>query len=134
MKKLLNTVLVIIELFVFVSAIAGAYALIWLEGMGMPLSFLSDSPFRSFVVPGIILGLVVGGGSLFAAIASIARWRVRPEAVAVSGFGLIIWIFTEMYIIKAVNWMQILYFGLGTLILVFLILLQKLEIRNLKRL
>ena len=44
-----------------VSSAIGAVMGIFLGGAGVPREYLDGSPFSSFVVPGVILGLVVGG-------------------------------------------------------------------------
>ena len=98
----------------------------------MPLSILQFSPFRDFLIPGLILGIVFGIGS-FATI--VALWfrpawsfgttltRVTGEhwswsaAVAV-GLGQVIWIVTQMLMVHGTYWVQFVYGGLGLLIIV----------------
>jgi ABC-type transport system involved in cytochrome bd biosynthesis fused ATPase/permease subunit len=63
------------------------------------------------VVPGLILGIVVGGTQLAASVALLARrsWVILLSAIAV--FGMLIWIFLEMAVLNAYSWLQTLYFG-----------------------
>lgn len=69
-------------------------------GLGVPREYLAGTPFTTFVVPGLILGIVVGGTQLAASVALLTRrsWAARMSAVA--GFGMLIWIFAEMAIIN----------------------------------
>lgn len=87
----------------------------------MPKSLLADSPFSTFLLPGMILMLVVGGTQCTA---SLLLLRKRPSALlwsAVAGFGMVIWILVEIGIIHAFTWAQLIYVvaGLVQLILVF---------------
>lgn len=99
----------------------------WLQ---IPLSILQFSPFRDFLIPGLILGIVFGLGS-FATL--LALW-FRPawsfgtaltrftgahwswSAAVVVGGGQVIWIITEMLMVRGVDWLQFVYGGLGLLI------------------
>lgn len=62
----------------------------------MPRSFLAGTPFDSYVIPGLILGLVVGGTRLAAAVGIMARWSSALVLATVAGFGMIIWTFVEL--------------------------------------
>jgi hypothetical protein len=57
----------------------------------MPTSYLAGSPFTSFLVPGLILGGIVGGTQLAAAIALIRRARSALLWSAVAGCGMLRW-------------------------------------------
>jgi hypothetical protein len=41
---------------------------------GIPLEWLAGSPFRDYFIPSLILFAVVGGSTLLAGIAVLARW------------------------------------------------------------
>lgn len=112
-SKILSAVLLLTGL----SAVAGGYGLIFMDGLGMPLSSLSGSPFASYFWPGIILAFVVGGTNLLASVLLFKNHRLAPEAVGIAGFGMIIWIFTEMYIIFEGHLLHAFYFALGIVIL-----------------
>jgi hypothetical protein len=116
--------LVALTLFGALSSIVGAVLGVAANGAGVPLEHLADSPFSSYVVPGLILGVVVGGTQLAAAIALLARHRLALLLSAVAGFGMLVWIFAELAIIRQYSWLQAAYFGLGAmeLIIVFALL------------
>jgi len=101
------------------------------ELIGMPLSIIQNSPFVNFLIPGIILFTLLGilPVVLMYALIKKPKWRL-PEFFNVfndmywawsysvyTGLGLIIWIQTEMIIMKSVHWSQSLYMGIAILLL-----------------
>lgn len=105
------------------SAVGGGIAMLATDGMGMPASFLAEGPFTSFLWPGIILLLVVGGSQLLA----LGLLLVRRESAllwsAVSGFGMLIWIFVETGMIRGMSWLQVIYFTTGAVQLILVVAL-----------
>ncbi|MGO4382992.1 hypothetical protein [Specibacter sp. RAF43] len=118
----LRGALVILLFFGALSAFAGAVMAIAFNGAGMPLASLEGSPFHSFLGPGLILGVVVGGTQLTAALSIAGHRRWALPAAAAAGFGLLIWIFVELAIIRSYSFLQALYFGLGVGELIFVLL------------
>jgi hypothetical protein len=121
--RLVSGVLIGLLLFGAVSSFAGAVLAFNAESVGVPLEFLAKTPLTSFVVPGLVLGIVVGGSQLAAAIALLTGRSSALLWGAVAGFGMLIWIFVEMAIIETYSWLQSVYFGLGTLELVLVLAL-----------
>lgn len=121
MKK----ILILILLIQGISAGIGGEELIRTNGMGIPKEWLANSPFESFIIPGMILGFIVGGTSI------VASWRLYKnhkhqfETAAVAGFGIQIWIFVQIYMIRQTSILQALYFASGTIILALTIKLLK---------
>jgi len=72
----------------------------------VPTEWLAGSPFRSYVVPSIVLFVVVGGSCLVAAIALFARWRIDRAAALTSGAVLLVWIVVQVVAIGYVSWLQ----------------------------
>lgn len=95
-----------------ISALVGGVLGVAVNGAGVPLTTLEGTPFTSFVIPGLILGLVVGGTQGLAAIAVQRRHHYGPLAAAIAGFGMVIWIFVEVAII-GYSWLQAVYLALG---------------------
>ena len=108
------------------------------ELIGMPLSIIQNSPFINFLIPGIILFTVLGilPIVLMYALIKKPKWQL-PEFFNVfndmywawsycvyTGFALIIWIQTEMMVMKTVHWLQSLYMGMGVLLLLVTLLPQ----------
>jgi hypothetical protein len=87
-----------VEVFSGLNAVAGGVGLI-VNGLGIPKDQLAGTPFDSFLVPGLLLSLVVGGSMLGAA---RAVWTRHPRAGLVSmGAGGIMlgWIAVESVMI-----------------------------------
>jgi hypothetical protein len=116
-------ILVALAVFGALSSIVGAVLGVAANGGGVSLEHLANSPFSSYVVPGLILGVVVGGTQLAAAIALLARHRIALMLSAVAGFGMLIWIFVELAIIRQYSWLQAAYFSLGAMELIFVLAL-----------
>jgi hypothetical protein len=105
-----------------ISAFAGGIALIFMDGLGMPKEWVNNS-FGSFLIPGLVLFFIVGGTSLASAILVGKRWKYAMESAMVAGFGMQIWIYVEMYIIRQSAWLQTLYFSTGILVLILAFML-----------
>ncbi len=116
MKKALSVVEGILHAFVSLGALAaGALMILSPQGnvMQMPLSMLRGSPFRDFLVPGIILFTINGLGQALAAVLCFTQHRLAAYCGAMFGLGLMIWIFLQVSFIGGGHWLQYLYFALG---------------------
>jgi hypothetical protein len=83
--KLVRIVLIVIETFVGVSAVAGGIALLTgVFAQGIPVAWLQGTPFSDYTVPGLALAILVGGGMLLAAATVFIQreWAVLVSAVA----------------------------------------------------
>jgi len=61
-----------VDVFVALTAVGGGIALVaGLEGGRFPPEMLGETPFGSYVVPGLILAAVVGGSAAVAAAATL---------------------------------------------------------------
>jgi hypothetical protein len=105
------------------SAMIGAIMALMLNGAGVPLAYLGNSPFTSYAVPGLLLGVVIGGTQFAAAMALRARGRYSLLLSAIAGFGMQIWIVSELAIISHFSWLQAVYFGHGLLELLLVLAL-----------
>ena len=103
----------VISLLNAASAVGGAVAIFLTNGLGMPLSMLDGSPFTSFLVPGLILLVVVGGTQTLAAVLQIRRRRASLVWMAFAGFTMIIWILVETIVIQGFGLLQAFYFATG---------------------
>jgi hypothetical protein len=91
----------------FVAANAVGGGIYGLTGArGVPVEWLHGTPFRSYVVPSLILLVVVGGGCAAAAIATVARHpRARSWSLA-AGAIVLGWIAVQVALIGYVSWLQ----------------------------
>jgi len=87
--------LVVTEAFVALSAFGAGVMFMAVPGgrlMGMTDATLARSPFRSYLVPGIVLFVVVGGTQALAAWAETWRWPRAGCLAVVTGVVLVGWI------------------------------------------
>ena len=98
--KIITLLLAILLLFTGVISVASGAAMIATNGMGMPLEWLEGTAFDSYLVPGLILAIVIAGVTILAGILLLKNKKGAHEAAAASGFGLLIWLFTEMYVLE----------------------------------
>lgn len=105
--------------FVAFTALLGAGELLgWPQGNPyLPLSLLSGTPFATFIVPGLLLGLIVGGSALAAAVASVRDSAWRVDATLLSGGTLSGWIACELALLRTFSWLHVVYGGLGLALL-----------------
>jgi hypothetical protein len=125
-----HRLLVILDLIVAVTAIAGGTVLVvsalvpsWSTVLAPPREYLEGSPFASYLVPGLALAAVLGGLHLAAAVLLLRRSRLQFIGATVAGYAMLIWIFVQMIVIPF-SFLQALYIaaGLGELGLVLLCL------------
>jgi len=104
-----------------ISGVAGGIGLVFDpsgESLGIPIEWLAGSPFRDYLVPGLVLLSVLGVVPL---VVTWALWRRRPwarPASLVVGMGLLIWIAVEVAVIgyQPDPPLQTIYGALGALI------------------
>lgn len=115
--------LIVLLYFGALSALGGGVLGVVANGGGVPLEHLQGTPFASYLVPGLILGVVIGGSQTLAAVATQLRRPYGGIATSVAGFGMIIWIFVELAII-GYSWLQTVYLvlGIGELALLLVLL------------
>lgn len=106
MKRWIRITLTVLTAAVGLTAAAGGAALIVgalassdAGGIAPSPSYLTGSPFTSYVVPGLLLAVIVGGTHLLAAFLVGQESPAGPFATALAGFGLLIWIFVQMMFI-----------------------------------
>ncbi|WP_246553253.1 hypothetical protein [Paenibacillus tritici] len=125
--------LYVLHAFLSLGAVAGGLALLADPSgdmLGMPASVLERSPFDNFVIPGLLLLAFFGLLPLMVLFGLLKqpqwRWgyRLTPfRSLHASwsfslyiGFGLIIWILVQTYMMDAVSVIHVLYTSLGLLI------------------
>ena len=127
-KKALATGLGVLQVFIGLGAVVGGLALV-LEpsgsNIGVPHEMLKSTPFSTFLVPGIVLLIVNGIGSLIGAIASIKRYGCAGGIAIALGLFLAAWILLQVYWFTGIHWLHVLYLGLGLLELTLGLLLRK---------
>lgn len=108
----------VLQVFIGLGAVGGGLALVLEPGganLGIPIEALENSPFSTYLVPGIVLIMVNGVGSLMGAAASFTRHRCAGETAMALGIFLVAWIVLQVYWFAAFHWLHALYLGLGVL-------------------
>ncbi|MBK7123911.1 MAG: hypothetical protein IPH68_14640 [Chitinophagaceae bacterium] len=116
----MKTLLFILVAFVaLTSFISGLIMMSDPEGviLNMSVSLLEGTPFRDFLIPGIILATVVGGVNLLAVAYNLNRHRSRYNWALAGGLLITGWIVVQMLLIQMANWLHFLYLGIGVLII-----------------
>jgi len=93
------------------------------KDLGIPLEVLSDSPFQSFFIPGLVLFFAIGILQLVAAMFSFRRHKMTTLLGILLGFFLLIWICVQIYFIGFVHFLQPLFLivAIGEIVLSILI-------------
>jgi hypothetical protein len=123
-ERIARGVLLVVGVFNAVSAFGGGALLIARPdggAMGMPLSMLDGTPFTSFLWPGLVLFVVVGGTQALAVVLQLRRSSWTATAAAVAGCGLAIWIFVEVLLLGGFSVLYVVYFATALLQLVALL-------------
>ena len=87
------------------------------EIINLPLNLLDGTPFKDFLIPGILLTTVVGGVNLIAAVFNFQRHNKRYNWAIAGGIVVTGWIVMQMTLIYAAHWLHFLYLGIGILII-----------------
>jgi hypothetical protein len=124
-EKNIRIAVIVVNLFAALSAFAGALGLV-VGYMDIPVSELRTTPFVDFSVPALLLGFVVGGSALAAALVALFGPRqialfepLRFDALvsAVAGGIMVGWIAIEIALIGLDTWVQALYLAVGLLMI-----------------
>ncbi len=109
---------------VSLNAFAGGY--LGISGAkGVPIEWLNGSPFESYLIPGIILFVIVGGSFLFAAVVVLRKYSYGKIISIAASIILFIWLAVEIYIIGYVSWMQPATAVAGLLVLILALFLNE---------
>jgi hypothetical protein len=116
-EKRIRIAVVVVNLFEAASAIIGAVGLVT-GFMNIPVSALVETPFTDFTVPALLLGVVVGGSALMAAvIAWFGPRRLDALASVVAGCMTVGYLSVEIAMIGLVAWPQAVWFLVGLLMI-----------------
>ena len=130
--RVISKILAILLLFTGVISVISGIMMIVTNGMGLPLFWLEGTVFKSYLIPGLILLIIIAGVTLLAGILLLIRKKGALEASAASGFGLLIWLFTEMYILTKMggHFLHAIIFTEALVILITTIILLKLSAKK----
>lgn len=108
-----------VDTFAAMSAAGGGIALMaGLESGRFPLGWLKGTPFSSYVIPGLILAVAVGGSATVAAAATLRSPRAGARASLLAGVVMLGWIVGEVLILNQPSRptrIEVFYFAAGLL-------------------
>lgn len=111
--------LIILTWFVALGAVAGGTGLIVQADLGLDASLLDGTPFASFVVPGYILLLVVGGSNIVAGTLLLIEHEQASSFAFLAGAILTVWIAVQVVMIGMVSILQPAMFTFGLMTMAF---------------
>lgn len=117
-----------LQIFIGLGAVAGGIGFLadpTGANIGIDAAVLGNSPFRDFLIPGLVLLFVIGIGHLIAGVVSLIPRRQAAVLAMVMGEILVVWILLQIWWIGPASWLQPLYLGLGVLELVLGLLLRQ---------
>jgi len=112
----LAAVLGSLQLFIGLGAVGGGLGLVLEPGganLGMSPEMLNHSPFPDFLIPGIVLLIVNGLGSIAGSYFSFKLSQYAAGIALALGAFLVAWIVIQVYWIHAFHWLHALYLILG---------------------
>lgn len=85
--------------------------------LNLPLSLLEGTPFKNFLIPGILLTTIVGCVNLAAVFSHMQRNPNRYNWSIAGGITITVWIIMQILLIGSAHWLHFLYPGIGILII-----------------
>ena len=130
--KIITIILIVLTFFLAIPAILGGISL--LIGFGSPpVEMLQGSLFNNWIIPGLALMLIVGGSALFAAVLLLRKSKYALLASTTAGTIIMFFEFVEALTIGSpagvAFTLQVIYFGVGTLMIVLAMGIWFLELR-----
>lgn len=91
---------------------------------------LKNSPFNSFLIPGIFLFVVLGLGNL--SVLLISKYKSKYQSYISGFFGIILcfWIIIQCYMLFTIHILHIIFFIIGVVQIVLALLQLKKEVKN----
>ena len=121
MKKFTFIFALILLMFNGISAIYGGWSLIKDPSGGllqMPLENLHNSPFKDYLIPGIILFVFNGLFSLAIFVLTLMKYRHHALLIIFQGGTLVTWIVVQVIMLQTIYFLHWLCGGIGILLVV----------------
>ena len=106
--------------FISVTAILSGLMMIgYPDGSALNLSpgLLEGTPFKNYMVPGILLVILVGIINLLAVFYNMKRDPKRYTWALAGGIMICVWIITQMILIRSFQWLHIVYLAMGVVVI-----------------
>ncbi|MFA9388215.1 MAG: hypothetical protein ACERKD_00320 [Prolixibacteraceae bacterium] len=110
-----------LQIFIGMGALAGGLPMILTpdgSSSGLSAEILNNTPFTTYLIPGILLFTVNGLGNLVASYFSLKFKKETGVLGMIFGTALIIWMIVQLYYLGYASWFQPLYLAVGSVELV----------------
>ena len=110
MKIFVNYSIIILLLFNGIGALYGGTNFILHpngDSMGMSVNWLTHTPFKDYLVPGIVLVIVNGLFSILILFAFLFKYKSSSLLVILQGLILFTWIFIQVFLLRTVHFLHI---------------------------
>lgn len=103
----------------FTAFVSGVLLVVRPDGslLQLPASLLETTPFRHYLIPGLLLGGVVGGSSLMAVFLLMSKQEGRYSWSLAAGALLTGWITLQVILIQSLHWLHMVFFLTGVLVM-----------------
>lgn len=116
----IRIIALVLTIFLSISALYGGVMLV-LDPTGtllqMPPGSLADTPFTDYLIPGLILLVVIGAGSMAAFLVTLFSLPGASKLVTVTGVALLTWMTTQVMMVGGWHPIQIAYLAIGVMLL-----------------
>jgi hypothetical protein len=115
----MRTILFILVSFIAVTATLSGLLMISNPGgqiMNLPLGLLKTTPFKDYLIPGILLTVLVGGVNLLAVFYNLQRSPNRYNWAMAGGILIVGWIVVQVILISSLHWLHFIYLIVGVAI------------------
>ena len=85
--------------------------------LNLSTSLLEGTPFKNFLVPGILLLTIVGSVNLLAVFHNMQRDPNRYNWALAGGIAVSVWIVGQMIMIQSVGWLHVVFLVIGIMII-----------------
>jgi hypothetical protein len=116
----MKTLLFILVSFIAVTGTLSGLLMISKPGgeiLNLPLTLLEGTPFKNFLIPGILLTVLAGGINLIAVFYNMQRHPNRYNWAMAGGIMISGWITVQLFLIGSIHWLHFIYLGTGVLII-----------------
>ncbi|AEV28589.1 hypothetical protein SpiGrapes_0754 [Sphaerochaeta pleomorpha str. Grapes] len=113
--KIIRPLSIGLHIFLGVGAMSGGFACLidTQTPLGTSVEMLQNSPFTSFLIPGLLLFFVIGVGNIIGSILVKRSWEYWGYSSGILGGALVIWIIVQCLMLNAVVFLHVLFFFLG---------------------
>ena len=109
---------ILVSVMAVVSTLSGLLMISDPDGriLNLSLQQLEHTPFKSYLVPGILLSSLVGGINIFAVYSHIICSTSRYSWSIAGGIVITVWIILQMILIQSIEWLHFIYLCTGVII------------------